>query len=143
MESYEVFEEAAEAIREKNLVVLNEFGNALHEAGLKDKTINRHVGNVGFYINDYLLYDELREIEDGIEAIDGFFNWFFPRKALWSTIETTRQNITSLKKFYKFLLEQERIDQDDYEFLLQIIREEKDEWLSHYDYLENSDFDRW
>lgn len=143
MESYEVFEEAAEAIREKNLVVLNEFGNALHEAGLKDKTINRHVGNVEFYINDYLLYDELREIEDGIEAIDGFFNWFFPRKALWSTIETTRQNITSLKKFYKFLLEQERIDQDDYEFLLQIIREEKDEWLSHYDYLENSDFDRW
>lgn len=143
MESYEVFEEAAEAIREKNLVVLNEFGNALHEAGLKDKTINRHVGNVEFYINDYLLYDELREIEDGIEAIDGFFNWFFPKKALWSTVETTRQNITSLKKFYKFLLEQERIDQDDYEFLLQIIREEKDEWLSHYDYLENSDFDRW
>jgi hypothetical protein len=131
-ESYEDHERQARAIREENIVLLSEFEAVLKAAGLAQKTIRRHLSNVDFYINDYLLYDGLNHARDGVTSVHGFFDWFFPKKAMWSSPEATRENAASLKKFYRFMLETGRMDVVDYAFLLQAVKEEMPNWLAQY-----------
>ena len=130
--SYEDYEKAAEITRSDNKILLEEFVKYLEAGGLKQKTVAKHVGNVDFYINVYLLYDDITEARDGVPSISGFFNWFLPKKAMWSSPSSVKENVTSLKKFYKYLSEKGRIDVSEYQFLLGTVKEEKAEWLEHY-----------
>jgi len=86
-----------------------------------------------FYINEYLLYEEAIPAKEGITSINGFFNWFFPRKAMWSSLTSTKETVASLKKFYKYLMEIGLVDEEDYRFLLSEVKHNMDEWLEHYD----------
>ena len=52
--NYKEYEQKCMEIRTRNDVYLTEFREDLLHAGLKDKTIDRHCNNVGFYINTYL-----------------------------------------------------------------------------------------
>ena len=131
--SYEDFEKESEAIREENRILLEGFEEWLRQSGLKDKTIRKHVQNVDFYINDYLLYDSYTPAKEGVSAINGFFNWFFPRKAMWSSRASTKETAASLKKFYKFLAEMGVMPPADYLFLLAEIKSEMPEWLENYE----------
>ncbi len=131
--SYEDFEEESEAIREENRILLEGFEESLRQSGLKDKTIRKHVQNVDFYINDYLLYDSCTPAKEGVSAINGFFNWFFPRKAMWSSRASTKETAASLKKFYKFLAEMGAMPPADYLFLLAEVKSEMPEWLENYE----------
>ncbi len=131
--AYDEYEEQAEVERKKNEEILQLFIDWLSKSGLKEKTIYKHSDNVLFYINEYLLYEEAIPASEGIAHIDDYFNWFFPRKAMWSSVASTKETITSLKKFYKFMSEEGLIEFDDFEFLLNEIKSNKEEWLSHYD----------
>ena len=130
--SYEDFEVESEEIRKENGELLSGFTVWLTESGLKEKTIRKHVQNVDFYIDDYLLYDDCTRAKDGVSSLSGFFNWFFPRKAMWSSKASTKETTASLKKFYKFLAEKGIIEAADYQFLLLMVKEEMPEWLEHY-----------
>lgn len=130
--SYEEYEIEAEKIREENKKLLVEFGSWLSENGLKEKTIKKHSQNIDFYINEFLLYDDCKRAIDGISSVSSFFDWFFPKKAMWSSITTTKENVSSLKKFYKFFVEQESLDITDYHSLLSTIKEEMPDWQLHY-----------
>ena len=130
--SYEDFERKSQEIREENKVILEGFEKWLLASGLKEKTINKHVQNVDFYINDYLLYDDCIHAKDGTSSLNGFFNWFFPRKAMWSSKASTKETAASLKKFYKFLAEAGIVEVADYQFLLSEIKHEMSEWLGNY-----------
>ena len=127
------FEKGGDRIREENGSLLDAFSDSLRERGLKEKTINKHLGNVEFYTDDYLLYYDLNEAKDGIAMMDGFFNGFFLRKAMWSGVTATRETVASLKKFYKFLVDRGDIDAVDYRFLLDEVKQEMPGWISHYD----------
>jgi hypothetical protein len=59
MDDYEKFEEDSKKIRCANEQLLKEFGAALKLSGLSEKTINGHLSNIEFYVNDYLLYDDV------------------------------------------------------------------------------------
>lgn len=48
---------------------------------------------------------------------------------MWSSCANIRSTAASIKKFYKYLLEKEVIDQVDYDILLSIIKECMPDWL--------------
>ena len=130
--SYDDYEKQVETTREYNAKLLEGFESQLLDSGLKQKTVKSHVSNVEFYINHYLVYDECIQAKDGIDDLSGFFNWFFPRKAMWSGVSSTKSNVASLKKFYSFLVILEQVDPIDYQILLLTIKNEMPEWLEHY-----------
>ena len=135
---YSDYEQEANKIRAENDALLDEFKAWLAESGLKEKTIKKHTGNVWFYIYEYLLYEDAIRPQEGISAVGEFFNWFFPRKAMWSNVKTTRETVTSLKKFYRFLADTGSVGDVEYQRLLAEVKNEMPEWLEHY-----RDLDDW
>lgn len=133
---YSDYEQEANKVRSENGLLLDGFEAWLAETGLKEKTINKHIGNVAFYINEYLLYEDVVRPQEGLSAINEFFNWFFPRKAMWSSVSTTKETVASLKKFYRYLADRALIEQTDYEELVAETKSEMPSWLEHYNDLE-------
>lgn len=130
--SFENFEVESKSIQKENDELIEGFAVWLQGSSLKEKTISKHISNVDFYINDFLLYDDCICAKDGILSLNGFFNWYFPRKAMWSSSSSTKDFVASLKKFYKFLSEINIIEASDYMFLLAMIKQDMPEWLEHY-----------
>ncbi|OQY43836.1 MAG: recombinase, partial [Desulfobacteraceae bacterium 4572_87] len=54
MVDYEKYEEDCENIKKANEQLLNGFDAWLKSYGLSEKTINNHVSNIDFYINEFL-----------------------------------------------------------------------------------------
>ena len=136
MPFYEEYEKEAEKIRSENEILLKGFRKWLEQSGLKEKTVKKHSGNVWFYINEYLLYEDAVRPREGISAVGEFFNWFFPRKAMWSNVTTTKETVASLKKFYRFLVDIGTVEAAEYQQLLAEVKSEMPAWLEHYRYLE-------
>ena len=130
--SYENFDEEAAALREQNSELLKGYSAWLRKSGLKDSTIDKHISNVDFYINEYLTRDDFTLAKDGIDCLGGFFDWFFPKKTMWSSVSSVKSNVASLKKFYLYLSESGVIDTLEYGYMLNVIKEEMPDWLSHY-----------
>lgn len=126
---YERYEREASAIRKENKVHLKEFEDCLNAKGLSTRTIEKHLENVDFYINTYLLYEEANRIDAGCTMVDDFLGYFFIRKCMWSTPATIRQNAASLKKFYKCMLEKGHITKADFDCLQQEMKEGMPEWI--------------
>jgi site-specific recombinase XerD len=130
--SYEDYELESKQIQDENGKLLTGFAEWMLGSNLKEKTIRKHVQNVDFYVNVYLLYDDCTRAMDGISSLNGFFNWFFPRKAMWSSTASTKETVASLKKFYKYLAEKNIVEISDYKYLLAMIKQGMSEWLEHY-----------
>ncbi|NCC27534.1 MAG: hypothetical protein EOM22_05115 [Gammaproteobacteria bacterium] len=60
------FEQVADQVRAENAALLEGFGTWLTDSGLKEKTVHKHQGNVSFYIDHYLLWDDITRPEDGL-----------------------------------------------------------------------------
>ena len=117
----------------QNEILINLFKEYLTSQSLAQKTIKKHCDNVYFYINTYLLHDSIEKPEDNINSIDIYFDYFLPRKTMFGSVNDTKNQIASLKKFYKFLLELDRITKKDYNDMLEIIKLNKDSWFAVYD----------
>lgn len=129
-EDYQKWEADCERIRKENEVLLEEFKFWLLKSGLSDNTVKSHIGNVDFYINDYLLYSDVVEAKDGAVEIGGFLGDWFIRKATWASPAEVKQNAASLKKFYTFLLQKGEIDKATLVELKATIKEELPDWAS-------------
>ena len=132
------FEQLADQVRAENAALLEGFGTWLTDSGLKEKTTRKHQGNVSFYIDHDLLWDDITRPKDGLSRIDGFFNWFFLRKAMWSSVASTKETAASLKKLYRYLVEIGNVEVEDDEEFLAEVKNEMPDWLEHY-----RDFDGW
>lgn len=77
---YEEYEEKCKKIREENGRLLECFEESLQN--LKSQTIKKHLGNVDFYINEYLLYEDALSFEEGVWKIDDFLGYFFVKKCM-------------------------------------------------------------
>ena len=123
---FEEYEEKCKLIKQENESLLEMFEKDLE--GLNQKTINRHLTNVDFYINTYLLREDAYDFTHGIWDIDDYLGYFFIRKCMWSTPGTIKKTAASIKKFYKSMLIHDYIKTTDYKNLCLIIKEEMDEW---------------
>lgn len=125
---YETYERDAARYRAENETYLTEFEEWLRRSGLKASTINKHVGNLDFYLNDFMQYYDAQPMAEGTKMVGEFLGEWFIRKAMWSTPASIRQNAASIKKFYKCMLEGGHIDRQDYEYLLASIKDGLDDW---------------
>ena len=130
---YEKWERESERIRKENEALLKEFTTWLTDAGLVNKTIKSHIGNVEFYINDYLLYADIIEAKDGALEIGGFLGDWFIRKAAWSSRANIKSSAASFKKFYTFLFEKGDISKEELKDMKALIKEEMPDWLDNVD----------
>jgi len=130
LNDYEQYEIECKRIRESNAKLLDEFGNWLRKSNLTDQTIGQHVENIDFYINEYLLYDDAVEPQDGVHSVSMFLGYWFIKKAMWASESAIRSNAASLKKFYAFLHERGLVNKDDLDSLKETIKEEMPDWLA-------------
>jgi len=96
-QEYEEWEEKAEETKKNNAVLIDEFSRYLQSKSLKTKTINKHIDNIDFYVNYFLVYYDIIPAEDGATEIGDFLGDFFIRKAIWSTESAIKENIASFK----------------------------------------------
>ena len=129
MDDYEKYEADCKKIRRANQKILTDFESWLKSSGLSEKTINNHLSNIDFYINEYLLYEDAVEPKDGVDSVSDFLGYWFIKKAMWASKSSIKANASSLKKFYIFLLEKGLIEPDDLNALKQTIKERMTEWL--------------
>jgi site-specific recombinase XerD len=101
----------------------------LEQKGLAPKTITEHVKNADFYINTFLLYEEAIPARDGAGHISMFLGDWFPRKALWASRTSIKENAATMKKFYTFMREKGQVNADELQELKDTIEEEMPEWL--------------
>jgi site-specific recombinase XerD len=133
---FERYEKECERIRKNNAVLLDRFSHWLKEKKLSKSTIDTHRMNIDFFINEYLLYEDALEPDDGVDEIGSFLGGWFIRKAMWASAATIRSSAGSFKKFYRFMLENGRIEQEELDEMERRIKEEMPEWietLSRYD----------
>ena len=128
MDDYQKYEIDCKKIRKTNVRLLNEFEVWMKSSGLSENTINNHLSNIDFYVNEYLLYEDATEAKDGIGSVGMFLGFWFIRKAMWASQSSIKGNATSLKKFYTFMHEKGLVDKEDLIDLKQTIKEEMPEW---------------
>lgn len=122
------YEEDCKAIQEINNGLLELFEQDLIKSGLSEKTINRHLSNVDFYINNFLLHEDAYSMNYGVSMIGDFLGNFFIRKCMWSTPESIKSTAASIKKFYKSMLGHGKIKKKEYDFLLSEIKDGMADW---------------
>ncbi len=130
LDDYEQYEIECKRIRTSNKKLLDDFESWLRKSSLTEKTISKHIDNIDFYINEYLLYEDAVEPQDGVHGVSMFLGYWFIRKAMWASASSIKSNAASLKKFYTFLHERELVDKDDLDTLKETIKEEMAEWLA-------------
>jgi site-specific recombinase XerD len=139
---YKALERREKEIQKENEKHLVGFEKWLREKGLSQKTINTHVSNVDFYINNYLCYyPDMYDAKQGIRHINGFLGDWFIRKAMWSSCAHIKTNAAGIKKFYAYLLEENLVEQEDYDDLYWTIKEDMQDWLSAMKRYDNMIFD--
>jgi len=131
MKEYVQYESDCRKIKTENQHLIDDFQRWLKSKKLSEKTIGKHVYNVDFYINDFLLYEEPLRPHEGINKIDSFLGFWFIRKALWASVTSIKENISSLKKFYTYLHQIGDVSSEELLEMKQDIKENKDEWLEN------------
>ncbi len=126
--SLEDFQAECERIREANDEYLDLFEADMKEKGLSEATVRRHLSNVNFYLNTFLLSDDIISMEEGWGYIGEFLGNFFIRKCMWSTPATIKSTAASLKKFYRSMAEYGKVEQADYKEMCEIIKSEMEDW---------------
>ena len=121
-------EETYKNIRKENDEFLDLFEKDLFASGLSEKTVYRHLRNADFYLNTFLLREGPLSMTDGPFQLDSFLGDFFIRKCMWSPPGNIRTNATGIKKFYKCMLDYEKIEKSAYDFLCIDIKENLTNW---------------
>ena len=76
------------------------------------------------------MFDEEINPEDGLGLIGDFLSYWYIKKAMWANESNIKENATSLEKFYAFMLENDKIQQQDFDVLKEQIKNELPEWVS-------------
>ncbi|OGP75983.1 MAG: recombinase [Deltaproteobacteria bacterium RBG_16_49_23] len=130
MKSYEQYEKECKKIRRENEKLLLDFGRWLLDKNLSQRTKNKHLSNVDFYINDYLLYEDAIKATDGSSRIGMFLGYWFIRKAMWASKTSIKESAASLKQFYQFMLERGKLSTESFDRLKERIKGDMPEWLA-------------
>jgi hypothetical protein len=139
MDDYEEYAAECKKIKAENEKILNGFENYLSLKKLSFATIRKHTGNISFFINEFLLYEEPLRPNEGVSSIDYFLGSWFISKAMWSSVTAIKENISSLKHFYTYLHSIGALSTEDLSEFKNDIKEGKESWLETMDQYDNTD----
>ena len=125
----------------RNEKYLQEFEKWLNKKELVNKTIKKHLNNTSLFINDYLNYYDITKAEDGLDKIFSFLNGWFIEKCMWSSSNSLKETVASLKKFYQYMSENNYVGVNDYKETFDFIKNNMDDLLEHVDAYNNFDED--
>ncbi len=134
------YEEELKKNEKRNEKFLKEFSDWLDSKNLSPKTKKNHLGNVEFYLNDYLNYYEVTKMEEGIFEVFGYLNGWFIEKCAFASRTSIKENAASIKKFYQCMSEKEYVKVQDYKKLCMILRESMDEFFDNLDAFDNGTY---
>jgi hypothetical protein len=129
MNEYDIYENECKKIKTENRKLLNSFRRYLDSKTLSKKTVDKHVSNIDFYINEFLLHTEPSKAREGINNLDYFLGYWFIQETMWASVSSIKENITSLKHFYTYMHTINEIDLEELTEMKEEIKEGKDEWL--------------
>jgi len=129
MDEYEIYEADCKKRKKENRKTLAGFRQYLASKKISKKTIDKHFSNIEFYINDFLLYEEPLKAKEGVRSLDYFLGYWFIRKAMWASVTSIKENISSLKHFYTYMYTIGEIDLEELNEMKEEIKESKDEWF--------------
>ncbi len=120
-----------QAIQAYNQPILNDFSTWLKQAGLSAKTVTEHVSNIDFFTHYLVYYEPLKKLDeaDGGDVWMFLENWF-PRKAMWASVSSSKSNIASFKKFFRWMGETGRVSVETVADVLDTLKENRDEFLA-------------
>jgi len=101
----------------------------MKDKNLSKNTIDKHCDNIGFYLNEYLLYSDACPASEGSSCIGMFLGDWFLRKAMWANVSSIKSNATSIKKFYEFMLTINAIDTEMFIELKNDIKLNMTKWI--------------
>ncbi len=124
------YDKLVKAIRVHNKPILDAFEDWLKAAGLSDKTIQSHVSNIDFFAHYLVYYEPLEKLDEaGASDVHMFLAYWFPRKAMWASPSSQKSNMASFRKFFKFMVESNRMSGDSLEEVRRVLKESKDEFM--------------
>lgn len=136
------YEEEVKKNSKRNEKFLKGFEAWLNDKHLTEETINRHIDNTDFFINLYLNYYDIIRVEAGYCEVVDYLGDFFIRKCMWATKSTIKETAASLKKFYCYMCENGYIDNEDYKYLCEDIRQSMDIVFKNFESFMNGSFEQ-
>lgn len=141
MLDYNEYLERVEKKQKENERYLELFRKSLNSSKLSEKTISKHCRNVSIFLNSFLNYYQFRDMTEGCYLIDEFLGEWCIEKCLFASKNYIKTSATSIKKFYRCMLENNYILNNDYDYLCFTIRENMGNWLELMDAYDNGVFD--
>jgi site-specific recombinase XerD len=124
------YDQQVEAIRSYNQPILDEFKAWLEAKGLAKKTVKNHVDNIDFFADFLVYYEPLEKLNEATEIeVYSFLSDWFPRKAMWASPASVKSYMASFRKFFKFMVESNRIDSKDEQAVRESLKECRDEFI--------------
>ena len=120
-------EEVAEILRADDRY-LEEFYASMRRSGLSDNTIGNPMSNAELFVRDWLGAREGCPMEEGPDYVGGFLGNYYIRRCMWSTPSNIKTTATSIKKFYKCMVDLGHISQATYKGLVETIKQDTPEW---------------
>ena len=128
------YDAQVDAIKEHNAPILASFQTALEQAGLAKKTIKNHVENIDFFTDYLTYYEPLKRLDEADEGdVSSFLLDWFPRKALWASVSSTKSHLASFKKFFVWMGETQRISPEVVDDILTMMKEDRQEFIEAVD----------
>lgn len=122
------YERSCAEIRKENTALLKEFAQRMRQQGLSDRTIGMHLANVGFYIQEFLLYEQPLRPTEGASSIGMYLGYWFIRKGPIATPGTIKTSATSLIKFYSFLVDKGVVASEQLVQMRQTVKTDMAHW---------------
>ena len=83
-----------------------------------------------FYLHDFgVNYEQIHELKDGCYVISYYLGDWYIDKCAWASKSDCKSQAASIKKFYKCMLNHGLIGKEDYQYLVNEIKENQEEWL--------------
>lgn len=123
---------------ERNEKFIDEFKGWLKDKKLGDKTINRHISNVDFYLNEYLCYYDFQTMEGGLLEVGIFLRGWYIEKCMWVSKTSIKEMAASLKKFYHCMSELGYVEKDNYDILCDELKDSVEEAIDMLDLEEDA-----
>ena len=92
IDDYSRYEGESEEIRQNYAKLISEFSTWIGTKGLSKKTIEDDCPNIDFYINEFLLYEDIVSPEDGALSVGMLLGYWFIQKAIWAAKTSIKSN---------------------------------------------------